>query len=51
MEGGLRASGWPQEPLVGIKEGEITDGEILTDPMVEHYESYKERFDSFVERH
>jgi len=47
----------PQEALVGMKplEGltaeELTEENMFTDPMVEHYNDYKERFDDFTERH
>jgi hypothetical protein len=41
----------PQEPLVGVKEGEIKDGKLFTDPMVEHFNTYKEHLDRFIEQH
>jgi len=47
----------PQEPLVGMKplEGltaeELTEENMFTDPMVKHYNDYRDRFDDFTERH
>jgi hypothetical protein len=46
----------PQEPLVGLKPIEKAipvdelEDELFTDPLVEHFNAYKKRFDQFIER-